>query len=149
MQENSPTAESLHAQIANHVFRFQKAYEKDPESFANQLEMMWTGLSYKATFEVEISEDPCIVVRYHLDHRGDPMIVEIAAVDERGRPIASQRVEQGHALWQAYQGWLALYDPDGEFEDVLEAAAAEVAHQEPGTISHRELKAELALEDEE
>lgn len=73
----------------------------------------------------------------------------IAAVDERGRPIASQRVEQGHALWEAYQGWLALYGPDGEFEDVLDAAAAEEARQEPDTISHRNLKAELDLGDEE
>lgn len=42
-----------------------------------------------------------------------------------------------------------ITDPDDDLEDALDAAAAEEARQEPGTISHRELKAELDLGDEE
>lgn len=136
--------QSLDSQIASQLTRYKKAFEKDPEAFPDQLDMMWSGLAYQSVFEVEISEDPCIVVRYYLDHRGDLISANIAATDERGREITGRTVSPEHPLWDAYRTWLEIYDAN----EVADIEAVAEAHQEPGTISHRELMTELGLEDE-
>lgn len=136
---------SLDSQIVAQLGRFQKAFEKDPEAFPDQLDTMWSGLAHQAVFEVEIGEDPCIVVRYHLDHRGDLISANIAATDERGREITGRTVSPEHPLWDAYRTWLEIYDAN----EVADVEAAAEARQEPGTIAHLELMTELGLGDED
>lgn len=116
-------AQSLDSHITTQLTRFRKAFRKDPDTFPDQLDMMWNGLAHQSVFEVEINETPCIVVRYHLDHRGDLISAKIAATDERGREIAGRIVSPEHPLWDAYRTWLEIYDAN-EVADIENAAEA-------------------------